>query len=210
MSAGLLLETHPYCGFFMDELVWMIYRAKDGPKQEWADQTITIDLFLNSTQCSFDPHLWKDEPIKKWFSKRNRFSFSANFSNPESFYTVANMRERCEMLQSRRKAACSKEIRFLGHVGELLQAASDRGIPFSLVYQMRDPRASVLSQVIFNKRSPRSAPSLFLLPQDLKDKFTSVWFLCLWAISCFPVRPPPPSKVIALAGPLWFAAPWPR
>jgi hypothetical protein len=125
----------------------MIYRAKDGPKQEWADQTITIDLFLNSTQCSFDPRLWKEEPSRKWFAKRNRFSFGANFSNPESFYSVPNMRGRCESLREQKKAVCSKEIRLLGHVGALLSAASERDIPFSLVYQMRDPRASVLSQV---------------------------------------------------------------
>ena len=125
----------------------MIYRAKDGPKQEWADQTITIDLFLNSTQCSFDPRLWREEPSRKWFAKRNRFSFGANFSNPESFYTVPNMRARCESLREQKRAVCSKEIRLLGHVDALLSAASERDIPFSLVYQMRDPRASVLSQV---------------------------------------------------------------
>ena len=110
---------------------------------------MTIDLFLNSTQCIFDPHLWKEEPIRKWFAKRNRFSFGANYSNPESHYSVSHLTTLCKGLrdQSPPQAACSKEIRLLGHVKPLLEAASQRGIPFALIYQMRDPRASVLSQV---------------------------------------------------------------
>ena len=45
------------------------------------------------------------------------------------------------------QAVCSKELRFLGFVKPLIRAASERGIPMTLLYQLRDPRATVFSQI---------------------------------------------------------------
>lgn len=63
------------------------------------------------------------------------------------FYTRSNQLKVCDAVKKERKVVCSKEIRFLGHTAQLLRTASERKIPFTLIYQMRDPRASVLSQV---------------------------------------------------------------
>lgn len=45
------------------------------------------------------------------------------------------------------KKSANFVCRFLGHVRQLLNRAIERGIPLSLIYLLRDPRATVMSQV---------------------------------------------------------------
>jgi hypothetical protein len=76
----------------------MIYRGGMA-KESDTDQSKAMRLFLDSTQCQFDPHLWIDESIRKWFGKRNRFAFGANHSAPEEYFSVQNLRKICMQLQ---------------------------------------------------------------------------------------------------------------
>ena len=46
-----------------------------------------------------------------------------------------------------KRVMCAKELQFLGQVGRLLEEVDAREIPFTLLYLLRDPRATVISQV---------------------------------------------------------------
>ena len=49
MSGALMLEKHPYCGMYIDELVWLVYRTK-AAKETDEDQQV----------CGMK-HLWRTE-----------------------------------------------------------------------------------------------------------------------------------------------------
>jgi hypothetical protein len=68
-------------------------------QQSDSDQSKAIQLFLDSTQCQFEPKLWMEESIRKWFGKRNRFAFGANHSAPEEYFSVQNLRKICMQLR---------------------------------------------------------------------------------------------------------------
>jgi hypothetical protein len=81
--------------------------------------------------------------------KRDKYAHGDHAKHEAGYYGRERQREICEGIRKAkmRRAVCSKEIRFLGHVDQLLRSAGQRGIPLTLLYQMRDPRAAVMSQM---------------------------------------------------------------
>lgn len=60
MSGALMLEKHPYCGMYIDELVWLVYRTK-AAKEEDSNQQVAVDFFLNASQCVMNHDIWHDD-----------------------------------------------------------------------------------------------------------------------------------------------------
>jgi hypothetical protein len=93
----------------------------------------------------FFPFFWAwvlytaDNETMHRFVKRDKYA-NAGKGHQSDYYTRSKQLEVCEETKRAKKGVCSKEIRFLGHTGQLLSSASQRGIPFTLIYQMRDPR----------------------------------------------------------------------
>eukprot|EP00281_Chroomonas_sp_CCMP1168_P014825 CAMPEP_0206218702 /NCGR_PEP_ID=MMETSP0047_2-20121206/3935_1 /ASSEMBLY_ACC=CAM_ASM_000192 /TAXON_ID=195065 /ORGANISM="Chroomonas mesostigmatica_cf, Strain CCMP1168" /LENGTH=765 /DNA_ID=CAMNT_0053641213 /DNA_START=166 /DNA_END=2460 /DNA_ORIENTATION=+ len=151
VSGALVLEKHPYCGMYIDELVWLVYRNGIA-KETDADQLTAVDFFLNASQCDMDHEIWRDEEgLAKWLEKRNKYAHgeAGTHQKEDHFYSKESQHAVCRALRARthHKAVCSKEIRFLGHVKQLLQRSVERQIPFTLLYLLRDPRATVMSQM---------------------------------------------------------------
>ncbi len=80
--------------------------------------------------------------------QRDRFA-NLEKAKPKEYFDIPNLERICKSVRSHspRQAVCSKEIRFLEHTKQVVDAAQRLGIPLTLLYLIRDPRAVVISQL---------------------------------------------------------------
>ena len=71
VAGALLLEHHPYCAQYLDELVWLVFRQHLASSED-SDRDVAIDYMLNSTQCSLSKKLWGDaDTVGSWWVSQN-------------------------------------------------------------------------------------------------------------------------------------------
>jgi hypothetical protein len=80
--------------------------------------------------------------------QRDRFA-NLEKAKPKEYFDIPNLERICKSVRAHapRQAVCSKEIRFLEHTNELVDAAQRLDVPLTLLYLIRDPRAVVISQL---------------------------------------------------------------